>query len=526
MLARVPATAAPELEIKFQLGAGAVEALERELFPADQATVSRMHAVYFDTPGHVLRDAGFSLRVRRKGERHIQTLKHRAGGGLFQRDEWETPVAGPDLDLDALAGTPAEAVVADAPLSPAFVVEVERRIHIWTQGETRIEVSFDTGLITADARSEPIAELELELLAGSPSALFQLARRLLGEADLTLLLESKAERGYRLAGHDGVAALKAQKTAVGPATTGAQAFQLIAREALVQIAGNARLLQRAHNPDVLHQARVGLRRLRAALAVFKDMLDPEGLNMARAETKWLAGELSQARDFDVFLQSVTGPDEVEEKAGRAAFFRALRHAQAEAYERALAAVRCERFRIMLLALAEWIEVGGWSRLASDRQRALREGSAAALAAPVMERLDQRFRRRSRGFRHLDAEARHDIRKQGKKLRYATAFFGEAFPDHPKRRARQIVALKTVQDRLGELNDLAVARVVVAKVVGKRTGELARAARRELERLVRDEDDLLRAARDALKVYRRARAFWPEPDGDEAVNLSPPSLRSA
>lgn len=526
MLARVPATAAPELEIKFQLGAGAVEALEGELFPADQAVVSRMHAVYFDTPGHALRNAGFGLRVRRRGERYVQTLKHRARGGLFERDEWETPVAGPDLDLDALAATPAHATLAGAPLSPAFVVEVERRAHVWSQGETRIEVSFDTGLITADTRSEPIAELELELLAGSPAVLFQLAHRLLGVADLTLLLESKAERGYRLAGHDGVAALKAQKTAVGPATTSGEAFQLIARDALVQIAGNTRLLQRAHNPDVLHQARVGLRRMRAALTVFREMLDPEGLNIARAETKWLAGELSQARDFDVFLQRVAIRDEFEESAGRAAFFRALRHAQAEAYERALAAVRSERFRLLLLTLAEWIEVGGWTRMADDRARSLRDGPATVLAAQVMERLDHRFRRRSRGFRHLGVEARHDVRKQGKKLRYATAFFGEAFLDHPRRRARQIAALKVVQDRLGELNDLAVARVVVAKVVGKRTGELARAARRELERLVRDEDDLLDAARDALKAYRRARAFWPEPDGDEALNLSPPSLRSA
>jgi inorganic triphosphatase YgiF len=526
MLARVPAKAAPELEIKFQLGAGAVEALERELFPADQAAVSRMHAVYFDTPSHILRDASFSLRVRRKGDRYVQTLKHRAAGGLFERDEWETPVAGPDLDLDALTATPAHAALSGALLTPTFVVEVERRVHIWTQDDTRIEVSFDTGLITADARSEPIAELELELLAGSPAVLFQLARHLQAEADLTLLLESKAERGYRLAGHDGVAALKAQKTAVGPSTPGGQAFQLIGRDALVQIAGNARLLQRAHNPDVLHQARVGLRRMRAALAVFKAMLDPEGLNLARAETKWLAGELSQARDFDVFLQRVAVRDEIEDNPGRAAFFRALRHAQAEAYERALAAVRSARFRALLLTLAEWIEIGAWSRQAGERHRALREGPAAALAAPVMERLDHRFRRRSRGFRHLDVDTRHDVRKQGKKLRYATAFFGEAFPEHPKRRARQIAALKAVQDRLGELNDLAVARVVVAKVVGKRTGDLARAARRELERLVRDEDDLLRSARDALKAYRRTRAFWPEPDGDEDLNLSPPSLRRA
>lgn len=526
MLARVPATAAPELEIKFQLGAGAVEALEAELFPADQAAVSHLHAVYFDTSAHALRDAGFSLRVRRKGDTHIQTLKHRAGGGLFERDEWETKVSGPDLDLDALSETPAHATAAGTTLAPAFTVEVERRVHLWTDGETRIEVCFDTGLITAEARSEPIAELELELLAGPPQALFDLADRLLGKAELTLLLESKAERGYRLVGHDGVAALRAQKSAVGRTTRGAEAFQLIARDALVQIAGNARLLQRAHNPDVLHQLRVGLRRLRAALSVFKAMLDADGLDVARAETRWLAGELSEARDIDVFLQKAATHDDIEESPGRAALFRALRHAQAEAYERALAAVRSHRFRVLLLTLAEWIEVGDWQRLASDRQRSLREGSAAALAAPVMDRLDRRLRRRSHRFLRLDVEARHDLRKQGKKLRYATAFFAEAFPQHSKRRARFTAALKAVQERLGDLNDLAVAQAVVTKAAGKRSSELAFAAGLELGRVTKHEDELLRAASDALKAYRRTKAFWEAPEDDEDLNLSRPRLRPA
>lgn len=526
MLAQRPGKAAPELEIKFQLGVGAVEALQEDSFPLAKAAISQLHAVYFDTPSHALRDGGFSLRVRRKGDTYIQTLKHRAGGGLFERDEWETEVPGADLDLTLLAGTPAEAAIGDAPLAPAFIVEVERRAHVWTRGRTRIEVVFDTGLILAGDRKEPIAEMELELLSGSPGDLFALARGLQAKAALTLAFESKAERGYRLAGHDGVAALRAQTSPVGPEATGAEAFQMIARDALVQIAGNARLLQRAHNPDVLHQLRVGLRRLRAALTLFKGMLDAEGLNLARAETRWLARELSEARDIDVFLQRAATPDEIEESPGRGAFFRALRIAQAEAYERALAAVRSDRFRTLLLSLAEWIEVGGWRRLANDGQRSLREGPATSLAAPILDKLDRRLRRRSRRFMRLDAEARHDLRKQAKKLRYAAAFFGEAFPRHPKRRQRFVAALKALQDQLGELNDMAVARAVAKRAVGRRSGELAFAAGLEVGRLTRDEDSVIAAANKALKAFRRMKPFWSSSDGrNEDLNLSPPRLRS-
>lgn len=526
MLARMPAAAASELELKFQLGAGALEALQGALFPADQAKVSQLHAIYFDTPTLALRDGAFSLRVRRKGDACIQTLKHRAAGGIFDRDEWEAPVSGPDLDPALLAGTPAAAVVGDAPLAPVFSVEVERRVHIWGHGETRIEVSFDTGLIVAGERQDPVAEMELELLSGPPQALFDLARDLLERAPLTLAFESKAERGYRLMGHDGVAALRAQRTAVGSDTSGATAFQLIARDALVQVAGNARLLQRAHNPDVLHQMRVGLRRFRAALSIFRGMLDAEGLNAARSETRWLAGELSEARDIDVFLQRAATPDEIEESPGRAAFFRALRIAQVEAYERALAAVRSDRFRTLLLTLGEWVEVGGWQRLANDQQRSLREGPATALAARVMDRLDDRLRRRSRKFRKIDVEGRHDLRKLAKKLRYAAAFFGEAFPKHPKRRTRFIAALRALQDQLGELNDIAVARSVALRAVGRRSGELAFAAGLEVGRLTQDEDAVLDAANDAFRAYRKTKPFWSPPDGrNEDLNLSKPRLLS-
>lgn len=527
MLARKPAKAAPELEIKFQLGAGAVEALQGEAFPLAKATISQLHAVYFDTPTHALRDGGFSLRVRRKGDTYVQTLKHRAGGGLFERDEWETPVAGPDLDLQALADTPALAAIGEAPLGPAFTVEVERRTHIWVKGATRVEVVFDTGLILAGERQEAITEMELELLAGAPQGLFDLARDLQSRAALTLAFESKAQRGYRLAGHDGVAALRAQASAVDALTPAGTAFQLITRDALVQIAGNARLLERAHNPDVLHQMRVGLRRLRAALSVFKDMLDPEGLQAARRETRWLASELSEARDIDVFLQRAALPDEIEDLPGRTAFFRALRIAQAEAYEQALAAVRSDRFRFMLFNLAEWIEVGGWLRLANGAQRGLREGTAAALAGPVLDKLDKRLRRASRKFKRIDAEGRHDLRKQAKKLRYAAAFFGEAFPDHPKRRGRYVAALKVLQDQLGELNDMSVARAVARRAVGRRSGELAFAAGLEVGRLTGEEDAVIETANRALKSFRRMKPFWPPTDGRKNdLNLSPARLRGA
>src|SRR4029434_10316193 len=105
--------------------------------------------------------------------------------------------------------------------------------------------------------------------------------------------------------------------------------------------------------------------------------------------------------------------------------------------------------------------------------------------------------RSRKFMHIDPVARHDLRKQAKKLRYGAAFFGEAFAQHPKRRQRFLTALKGLQDQRGELNDLRVARAVAMRAVGRRSGEVAFAAGLEVGRLTNGEDGVVDAANDAF-----------------------------
>src|SRR5690349_9206030 len=73
---------------------------------------------------------------------------------------------------------------------------------------------------------------------------------------------------------------------------------------------------------------------------------------------------------------------------------------------------------------------------------------------------------------LDAEARHELRLKVKKLRYAAEFFSGAFKGSVGRRRRYAEAAKELQDRLGELNDLAVARATVQRIVGPRASDLA------------------------------------------------------
>lgn len=502
-----------ETELKFELAPEAVRAL-RGGQGFQQERARRLRSVYFDTPGHALRNRGVTLRVRRDGDRFVQTVKQRQGAGEFGRNEWEAPVQGEAPAPEALGATPAGAVLNGdaAELAPVFATNVERTVHLWREGDTVVEVSLDEGEIVADGHSEPIRELELELKSGSPQALFALARELARRTPMRLTFESKGERGYRLAGHDGVAALKAELAAVTGDMPAAEAFRAVARSALTQITGNAQLLRRARAPEALHQARVGLRRLRAALSVFKQGLPTASVQRVKDEARWLAAELNEARDLDVFIQNTFRPAEqrADEDASLAAFGARLRHAQADAYERAIAAVDSARFSDFLLAAATWVEVGDWTAASHAEATPLRGIATGVFGAQVLERLRDKVRKRGRRLADLDAGARHELRIQAKKLRYATEFFAGVFDDEAKRRRRFLATLRTLQDALGELNDLAVAEQTGRRLSEGRGAELAYAAGLIVGARRGDESRLIGEAASAYEDFRRARRFWPEP----------------
>jgi len=504
-----PPTAGLETELKFELDSDMLEKLRGHPALAAAAGAKRLRSVYFDTPHHDLKNSGVTLRVRETDDGYIQTVKRRQGAGLFDRNEWETAVAGVRPDLEAIRRTPVAGVLNGdgGKLAPIFATIVDRRICLWRQGDALVELSLDEGEIAAGEQHEPIRELELELKEGAPSALFSLARDLAREAPMRLSFDSKGERGYRLAGHDGAAAIKAERTALSAQMTAGEAFHRVLHSTLSQIAGNAQLLRRSRMPDALHQTRVGLRRLRAALVAFKPIVADEVFPQVRAETKWLAGELDEARDLDVFLHDTFAPAEsaAEEDAAIAALGVRLRHAQADAYDRAVAALDSPRFAALLLDVAAWVEVGPWTLGAADR----RDQPAAAFGAASLSHLHHKVCKAGKHLDELDPPTRHKLRIKAKKLRYAAEFFGGAFGHKAERRRRAyLAALKALQETLGQLNDISVARTLGPRFVGQRSGDLAFTAGLIVGRREREEPALVKASVAAFETFANVRPFWP------------------
>lgn len=503
------AAPAMEIELKFRLGPGCAARLAAHPALAGEESVQDLRSVYFDTPDQALRRAGWGLRVRATGRGSIQTLKGQAGGDVLRRAEWETPVPSEALDWKALKATPVAALLKGRrrDLSPRFASTVRRRARLIAFERAVIEAAHDEGELSAGGRAEPLRELELELKDGPPEALFALARHLSADVALVPLFESKAERGWRLADKAERAPRYAAADPLPRTLTAEEALRRTALAALGQASANAELLRRVRRPEALHQMRVGLRRLRAALSVFAPLLG-EDVEAVAAELKWLAHETDAARDLDVFIREVFHPAALETPdPDLAPLGLRLLAARSQAYRRAMTAIDSPRYAALMLETLAWIETGPW-RTDPDPVRTWRRARPVAeFAAEALAGLNRRVQRGGRRLARLDAAGRHKLRIRVKRLRYAAEFFTGLF-DRPRRERRFLKALETVQDAFGALNDLAVARDRIPAEARLTAPEIAFAAGRLIGRRERDGAALRAASDRAFTRLADARPFWP------------------
>jgi inorganic triphosphatase YgiF len=487
-------------------------ALETSLGPAeDQELVS----TYFDTPDYALHRLGVYVRVRESGGRYVQTIKSaKSNTELLERLEWEREIPSRALDLDGLEGTALAPLLTPeirASLGPVFETRVTRHICRVEQDGAEIEVAIDRGEIATRTHTRPISEVELELKRGKKRALFGLAHVLAETVPFRLEVKTKAERGYELLQDRLYMAEKATDIDIPPKTETGEAFHAIAQSCLRQIMANEPSMS-AGQAESLHQMRIGLRRLRAAIGIFADVVDDNDLGKIKGELKWITKELGPARDLDVFGADVLRPLRAKrpEDPAIAASHRDFEEKRMAAYARAAAAARSLRFRAAMLDLAEWIETGPWATDDDKERRALRARPVVEHAEEKLTRLRQRVKRKGADLRHRSVRQRHRLRICAKRLRYATEFFAGTFPAGPsvKRRTESLSALKDLQDALGGLNDLATRHVLIADSLDTaRKTEAPSATAPGLADAEAQAENLLLKAEHAFARFAGTKAFW-------------------
>jgi CHAD domain-containing protein len=231
------------------------------------------------------------------------------------------------------------------------------------------------------------------------------------------------------------------------------AFSLIGKDCLEQLQINQALMQ-SSNPEAVHRMRVALRRLRAAMGVFRPVLDSETSKRFAKEIRWIAGILGPARDLDVFLTETFPPvfEHLGHHLGLQELHNAAELARREAYIKVGVAINSPRYQKFLSSFDAWLQ----GMQASE--------CPVKVKQVAEESLRKRYKKLLR-YRHLTKHAssieRHRMRIAGKKLRYTMEFFDTLYKSGSSRKF--LKKLVNLQATLGQLNDIAITTALVQKL---------------------------------------------------------------
>jgi triphosphatase len=503
-----------ETELKFEVSPRDLQKLRAaRALRRTSLNEENLVSVYFDTPKHTLARNDVTLRVRHNGGNRLQTVKSGGLANSFRRGEWEHQIQGDVPNLRKAQDTALAPLLTKKlkrRLKPIFETRIHRTSVPVRRNGSRIEVVLDQGQVRAGRQSAPIGELELELKRGKAADLFELAGEMVRLVPATLTLRSKSKRGYDLLENKTAEVVRAETIRLQGGMTTVDAFRAIGRSALRHISGNAAAVARSDSEGV-HQMRVGLRRLRAAISLFSKLLGGKETERIKSELKWLTEELAPARDLDVYVRRKTEPmrGPAQAKRGMKELARALASRRHAAFDKAKAAVASPRYRLLLLDTLQWIESGDWAR----RSRRSGQQPIERCAADILGSRTKKAMKKAKKLRELDARQRHKLRVAVKKLRYGSDFFGGLFTGHKAKKRLSVIrgSLKELQDHLGALNDIQVHQKLIPELASGKprtkrrqrvfaAGVLSGREQSEIEPL------LNLAVKDARK-FNKTRPFW-------------------
>lgn len=206
----------------------------------------------------------------------------------------------------------------------------------------------------------------------------------------------------------------------------------------------------------VHQMRVSVRRMRAALAAARPMLDREWSDALRAELGWLGRALGPVRDLDVLLPRLRGLAAdlpAEEQAAVERILGTLDRDYAQARGDMLAALGSTRYSALL------------DRLADAVRLPLPTPSATEDQPELVELVRAQYRSLRKGVRKAGEDppdpVLHALRIRGKRLRYVAEL---AEPALGKPVRRLLAVTEELQEVLGDHQDACVAQERIRDLV--------------------------------------------------------------
>ena len=494
------------LEVEWQFDADDLDAVEGWLaedhldsgLAVSSASTKELRDTYYDTEDWRFYRAGYVLRVRRDGKRVEATMKALApaeDGVRRRREISESLRSGGMKTLRRARGPVGEhlrSLAGAKDLRPLFQIQTRRRVFdlcpagesagessgevvVDPTGDIRIkeddaaraeevvvdalggirrresgpvagEVALDEVEVSANGESARLSRVEIEVGPDEGGdQVEEFVGRLRGSSlGLEPTGSSKFGMGLAVAGLQPAEAPDLGSTEVDASmSAGEVAFAVLRRHfsAVIVHEPGVRL---GEDPEELHDMRVATRRLRATLKLYSDFL-PKRAGRFERDFKWVADHLGDVRDLDVHLEHISG-EALEEVSA------VLEERRGEARRRMMEALDSARYERLISGFSGMVRRG----------RSPEEPPPILRAAPDL--LGRRYKKVRKAVKRLEAgspsEEFHDLRKKGKRLRYAVEPLRGIYG---KPAEKMVDLLKETQDDLGGLQDLVVFAALMREV---------------------------------------------------------------
>jgi len=205
-----------------------------------------------------------------------------------------------------------------------------------------------------------------------------------------------------------------------------------------------------HDPEHVHQLRVGTRRAAAALRIFKDCFPRKQLKVVKQHLRAIRQAAGDARDWDVFRLALPKAKALSTPAGKPALDFLLGYAIGE---RTNAQTRLANAAIVAgpkFSEAS-LELPNLARDPEDQEQLPNFGSLAAIQfGELLAAFDEEVKANP-----TEPEELHQLRILGKRARYSLEIFAGCFPLAFKDAVYP--AVEKAQELLGEIQDASVSR---------------------------------------------------------------------
>ncbi len=244
----------------------------------------------------------------------------------------------------------------------------------------------------------------------------------------------------------------------------------VLREAFSQFETNLMVLRKSDDPEVVHQARIGWRRFRSALRLFKPALTDNARPLSSALPS-LLNLLGELRDLDVAWHDTLPPLQEAYTAGNTkrlkawlSMLQALQQAGTRHRQSVRVALRSPEVGADMVATTAWLQALSDADADADMDRHTNKKVNVSLrhwSERRMARLHRKLKSARKDIGNPDHQ--HRLRILAKRMRYSLEALHAFLPERRAKRWRQQAT--HLQVKLGATRDLMQANALIAKREG-------------------------------------------------------------